>query len=811
LGKLIVQIPLDYYRILGLPIQATTEQLRHAHRDRTLQLPRREYSEAAIDARRELIDEAFSVLSNDAERRQYDSRFLQQSYDTQGADESGSSALEGHVVSSPLMSGQLNQDISFSSIGSLEHTGGDQAPISSIEIDDTQLVGALLILLELGEYELVLRLGRPFLTSGDIGLASGQYGDPGVVGADIVLTMALACLELGREQWQQGLYENAAESLETGQELLLREGLFAGIRADIQFDLYKLRPYRILELLALPDDRQASRYQGIQLLQEMLNERGGIDGAGDDQSGLNTDDFLRFVQQLRTYLTAEEQQAIFEAEAQRPSAVATYLAVYSLIARGFAYRLPDLLRQAKLALFRLGNRQDVALERAICVLLLGQTEEATQALSQSREYNALAFIRENSEGSPDLLPGLCLYAERWLQNEVYPHFRDLAEKQVSLKDFFADDHVQAYLEDLASKPDIQNYRLDPNSLSWGSSSLDDADSVYQNGRHYAYAQSNGATSVGNYSGASGASGATATLTAPSDATRSPSSGGFTPPSAERVSSKSARTPDADRGHRRSRGHSGFQFWKFWQRSPRRIATRPSASSLGGHPSSSTMTTGRSRSSGVRPHHRPKETGLRIDRIIFLAAAGVVGLLAFWLVLSRLFAWFGDALAGPQLEGEQLEITLSEPFMTIPDPAEVEVPTTEPTLEEATGELTPEIATSVIERWLTAKIDAMGDSHDTEALNDVLSGELLSRWQNNSQNDAISNQYWEFEHSSVEVVDVVWSEDAPDQAIVEANVQEKGERYIGGERVESLSYDTLVNVRYEFVRQDDVWKIQGVQS
>jgi hypothetical protein len=42
-----VRIPLDYYRILGLPIQATAEQLSQAYRDRALQLPRREYSDAA--------------------------------------------------------------------------------------------------------------------------------------------------------------------------------------------------------------------------------------------------------------------------------------------------------------------------------------------------------------------------------------------------------------------------------------------------------------------------------------------------------------------------------------------------------------------------------------------------------------------------------------------------------------------------------------------------------------------------------------------------------------------------------------------
>jgi DnaJ-class molecular chaperone len=75
-----VRIPLDYYRILGLPIQATAEQLTQAHRDRTLQLPRREYSEVAIEARKALIDEAYTVLADAEQRREYDTQFLARAY-----------------------------------------------------------------------------------------------------------------------------------------------------------------------------------------------------------------------------------------------------------------------------------------------------------------------------------------------------------------------------------------------------------------------------------------------------------------------------------------------------------------------------------------------------------------------------------------------------------------------------------------------------------------------------------------------------------------------------------------------------------
>jgi len=442
-----VHIPLDYYRVLGLPIQATAEQLSHAHRDRTLQLPRREFSEWAIAARREIIDEAYEILSDPVERPKYDANFLSKPYDmdTVASDES----------SLPIDSSAGSENENIDGADSPVQPDGepvparpDTPPLPRIEIQDRQFIGALLLLYELGEYELALKLGRPYLSSGAKSLSEERFGDPQIVAADIVLTISLSCLELGREQWQQGQYEAAAESLETGQELLLREGLFASVRGEIQSDLYKLRPYRILELLALPEERSAERYQGLRLLSDILQERGGIDGKNNDQSGLSTDDFLRFIQQLRSYLSVAEQQQIFEAEAKRPSAVGTYLAVYTLIAGGFARRQPVRIRSAKALLDRLGHRQDIRLEQSVCALLLGQTEEASDLVEQSREEETLTYIRKHSEGSPDLLPGLCLYTEQWLRVEVFPQFRDLREEDASLKGYFADPTVQAYLESL---------------------------------------------------------------------------------------------------------------------------------------------------------------------------------------------------------------------------------------------------------------------------------------------------------------------------------------------------------------------------
>lgn len=767
-----MRIPLDYYRILGLPIQATPEQLRQAHRDRTLQLPRREYSEAAIAARRQLIDEAYDVLSDFEQRQDYDSRFLARSSHDRDF---------------------LNGDSTLTSVTPIEGPSLSSFPsldpyTPSIEIDDHQLVGALLILLELGEYELVLKLGRPYLSSGSVGAGGGRFGDPEIVSADIVLTIALACLELGREQWQQGQYENAAESLETGQELLLREGLFPSVRGEMQSDLFKLRPYRILELLALPGSHEPERRQGLSLLQDMLQERGGIDGHGDDQSGLNTDDFLRFIQQLRGYLTAAEQQTLFESEARRPSAVATYLAVYSLLARGFAQRQPSLIRRAKLMLMRLSTRQDVYLEQSICALLLGQTEEANHALERSKEYPSLAFIRDHSKDSPDLLPGLCLYSERWLQNEVFPHFRDLAQQQASLKDYFADEHVQSYLEELPNESEVSSQwsMASPRSTSpfqrFGSSS----------GEHDT-ANAHGTQSRTGHTGFGDALGTTATIDPAASAygrVDLEESSVATMPAAERISQLS---PEGrlNGGGAGSSGHYGRG------RSPQ---SPQEAGSDGSRRNGTSKTFGSSRRrSGSSLRRAP-----RIDRLVFLLAMGFVGIIVLWFLLSRIVGWISQTIAGSPLEGEQLEISINNPVVPIPEPPPVE----QPPETDLTGPLTLDRAENILQTWFNAKSEALGSDYTAEALNEILVEPALAQWRYRVEEAQTEGWYWEYEHPNVEVTAVELFEDDPDQAIIEANVTEVGELYEDGQLDVARSYDSSLQVSYSLVRDDEQWKIQN---
>jgi hypothetical protein len=810
-----VRIPIDYYRILGLPIQATADQLHQAHRDRTLQLPRREYSDAAIEARRQLLDEAYAVLSDTVQRQTYDATFLATTYDLESDPPTGVAAQ--------------------SSRGRVEDAAPD-AYTPSIEIRDDQLIGALLILQELGEYELVLRLGRPYLSGGTANLRRGRFGQAGLVKEDIVLTVALACLELGREQWQQGQYENAAEALETGQELLLREALFPSVRGEIQSDLFKLRPYRILELLALPEENATDRQQGLQLLQDMLQERGGIDGGGNDQSGLNIDDFLRFIQQLRGYLTAAEQQLLFEAEANRPSAVATYLAVYALLARGFAEQQPALVRRAKLMLMRLSGRQDVHLEQAVCCLLLGQTEEASRALELSQEYEPLVFIREHSQGAPDLLPGLCLYGERWLQDEVFPHFRDLVKRKTCLKEYFADEQVQAYLEALPAEAEVQNeWTVLPThraamasntstvaeeaiALSSSAAAVGGGRNAYAaarssrqfNNSSYASNQTYGAgsarlTQAGGWGTAASlgsstisptdrivedappvaARTATATLTAANG--RSGNAAGTMMPAAERV------------GQRSASAESEFQAASS---APSAKAPRQSAKE-GGRGQVSNEFRSNDLGDGFPPRRgrgggsSGSQSGMSGAVWLILLGLLLVGAAGF--LITRL-------LSGPKplLRGEYPMVSLDRPIIDIPSPA----PTVKPV--DASGALTQETAQQVIQTWLTTKNAALGADRQIEALDQILTDPMLSQFRARAEEAKRDGWYWKYEHT-LKITSIKVSDVNPDLATVEAEVTENAQHYEGDTLKQELSYnDENLPVQYELIRKDNRWLIQDVK-
>jgi curved DNA-binding protein CbpA len=742
-----VRIPLDYYRILGVPIQATNEQLSQAHGDRSLQLPRREYSDMAIAARKQLLDKAWKVLSDPQQRAEYDLQFLESVTEKNEPiePEDQLSTLETETAQKTVF-----------------------APYTPyLEIAPQQFIGAMLILQELGEYHLVIELGTAHL-------ASLESENEQILRGDIALTIALAYLELSREQWQRREYENAASSGSKGLELLEKKNLFANVREEIRTDLYRLRPYRILELLALGRDKVLERRTGLQLLKEMLQARQGIDGKGDDCSGLSVDNCLRFIQQIRVYLTAQEQQELFETEAERPSAVAKYLAVYALIARGFAHKQPALIVRAREFLKQLSQRQDVYLEQAVCALLLGQTQEASQALEGSQEKETLVFIKQQSEGAPDLLPGLCAYGERWLQTEVFSHFRDLATQKASLKDYFGDAEVEAYLDEWSANPQIEEQQIKNNDRAIEGEMM----AKTRTGRKQSLQERKSQRTYEPVSNRSQyyngqelpptSSGRTATLAVPLK----------TPSQLQQITQfrdygRDSSNFSDDRGVVPASRHSTVA-------PPRRRR-----GGVGGTLARVPQTKKRSRSS------------LKLRRLLLVIALLFSGVGA----MGMLFKWVQDARSPlTALSGEQLLLELNRPPIEIPS-ANATVMSTEVLSEQG--------AEDAIATWLANKNLAFGKAHQVEKLDDILTGTLLSQWRDRAQTLKLGGDYWQYEHD-LKILSLKTDTQNPDLAIVDASVREVANYYQGGQLDRGRSYNENLQVRYELVRQQEQWLIKSIK-
>ena len=742
-----MRIPLDYYRILGIPLQVTEEQISQAYQDRLLQFPRREYSEVAIASRKELLDRAYTILSNAEQRTDY----IQQWWGT-----AENETLE-NAESVSLESANKEIDLSTEK--------DDRDPQSPwIEISNSQLIGALLIFQELGEYELICQYGESALRNSEdssVFVESRQ---------DLVLIIALANLELSREQWQNQNYERASFFGVKALAWLQEENLHSTIQQEVRNELYRLRPYRILEKLTLSQDENSGavgtlcdRDQGLQLLKEMIQDRRGIEGRGNDRSGLGTDDFLRFVQQLRNHLTVDEQLNLFVEESERPSVAASYLASYALIAKGFSQRKPSYLVQCQSLLNKFKNRQDTGIEEAICALLLGQTQLAKQSLEKSQDQKVLTFIQQRSQGSPDLLPGLCSYGESWLQTEIFPHFRDLSGQTASLEDYFADADVQSYLESLSSPAPTPYFSISPPTeleSPMATNLAEDHTTLGENPSSRKRRNDSRRSRSARHASESNGKTGTATLTPLADLTDS---------------------------------NVVFSIEDYWHPSTDSLVS-PSFPPLSSDPLDLTE---QKSPEPRRKRKRKRKTVINPVRLgtVILSALAMLGLGIFGI----------QSMRSPlnALQGDQLEIELNQPVLEFPNTASA----TAHLIPK--GELTNDVASGVIESWLSSKSKAFGQDHDIAALSTVLAESLLSQWQIRAAREKQRGIYRQYDHK-IEMKSLKFDPNNPNRATIQARVQEATKYYRDNSNTKpnKLQNDDLL-VRYQLIRKNDQWLISAI--
>jgi hypothetical protein len=827
-----VRIPLDYYRILSVPVKANSAQLEQAYNDRLLQQPRREYSEDAVAARQQLIQYSYQVLSSPEQRASYDAQFLlnMQPLATPEFLEHNEGSIkpvalvgtESRTESRTESGTELDQDQgeALSAVAEVPEEISTVAPANpTIDIAANQIVGALLILHELGEYEIVLSLGiedfnrreakqRSLVAEPELSLDTTQE--------DLILVLGLAYMELGREQWHRREYENAALSAQLGVDLLEQKSLFPHLQLELEQDLAKLRPYRVLELISQNPANSAARTEGFALLQSMLIQRQGIEGKGEDRSGLNFDQFLCFIQQLRTYLTSTEQQQLFDNDSQSKSAIANYLAVYALLGRGFCLKQPELVLRAQRKLDYLSEKQDVSWEQSIAALLLGHTEKAIHKLRNSPDASQLHQVEQHALGNSDLLPGLCVYGEQWLLQDVLVQFSDLANSELTLKEYFADPLVQAYLEELTlptmaemvENPAVVQPQTVLSSVAEKETSNSRVMSLWRNifssekpkaktkakakakttvtqvhSLNSVAREQEGSPRINEQKGSS-----TATIERHSAITDTTSSGLKFPLESVTVSHNQQNEP-----HKKPRPRKSLSL----PLEPKQTRAVPESVM------SKAQATTKKNTKKKAPGNKRKKRG---SQAIWQGWLFVASLILGVGTLSYFCAKLMLSPPSKTAQSEQLAISLHQPSVKITPPKTQAVaakpkPKPVPTITEQSHQ--------AIQGWLTSKSAAFGKEHQIDSLNSILAEPLLTTWRDRAKTYQQENIYREYRH---EIIVRSAKIDPQDQnkATVEAEVKETAKHYQSGQLDNAQSYDDNLLVRYQLVRQGEKWLIQATE-
>ncbi|KAI7743897.1 hypothetical protein M8C21_029899 [Ambrosia artemisiifolia] len=418
-----VSMPIDFYRVLGAEPHFLGDGIRRCYEARVFKPPQYGYSDDALVSRRFILQAACETLADLSTRRQYNIGLADDEF------------------------GTLVTDVPW-----------DNVP------------GALCVLQEAGEDELVLQIGENLL----------KDRLPKSFKQDVVLAMALAYIEISRDTMAMSPpdYIKGCEFLETALKLLQEEGassLAPDLQAQIDETLEEINPRYVLELLALPldDEYQSRRTEGLQGVRNILWAVGG-GGAAAIAGGFTREDFMN---EAFLRMTAAEQVELFTATPHNIPAESfeVYGVALAFVAQAFMGKKPRLIKEAdnlfqqlqQIKVTALGNsasmynarenrETDFALERGLCSLLVGEVDECRSWLglnndnSPYREPSIAAFVMENSRNDPDndLLPGLCKLLETWLIEVVFPRFRDTTDVQFKLGDYYDDPIVLRYLERL---------------------------------------------------------------------------------------------------------------------------------------------------------------------------------------------------------------------------------------------------------------------------------------------------------------------------------------------------------------------------
>ncbi|QNJ10958.1 IMS domain-containing protein [Synechococcus sp. M16.1] len=402
-----MDLPIDHFRLLGVSPSAAPEAVLRRLETRCDSPPDQGFTHEVLLQRADLLRRSADLLTDPADRAEYEAALLRLS--------------ESHP------NGTVGLDL----------------PTSS------EVAGLMLLWEANGALE-AFQLARQGLQPPQApALGSGRE-------ADLTLLAALACRDAAVEEQDQRRYESAAQLLIDGIELQQRMGKLPDQQRQLEDALQGLTPFRILDLLSRDLGDQDSHQRGLKLLDELVVARGGLeatDAYGVQPGSLNQEDFESFFQQIRRFLTVQEQIDLFSRWFERGAADAGFLTVLALTAAGFSRRKPEFLEQARDRLQTLANADLDPMPLLGCLdLLLGNVKDADRHFALLRDPDLQAWFL-NHPG--DRLAAQCEYCRAWLERDVLPGYRDVDASGVDLDAWFADRDVQGFVDRLDRKASRQ--------------------------------------------------------------------------------------------------------------------------------------------------------------------------------------------------------------------------------------------------------------------------------------------------------------------------------------------------------------------
>ena len=213
---------------------------------------------------------------------------------------------------------------------------------SGLEFASNREVAGLMLLWESGSPKEAFKLTRKALQPPQTpALGSSRE-------ADLTLLAALSSRDAAIKEQDQRCYSNAADFLQEGIQILQRMGKMGELRKNLEDDLSALLPYRILDLLSRDLIDVETHKRGLSMLLSFINKRGGLEGKNNSENEqiLDQKSFEVFFQQVKSFLTVNEQIDLFLNLQKRGSTEAGFLAFLALTAEGYVNKKPENLFEA---------------------------------------------------------------------------------------------------------------------------------------------------------------------------------------------------------------------------------------------------------------------------------------------------------------------------------------------------------------------------------------------------------------------------------------------------------------------------------